>query len=94
MSTSNISIRIDSELKENANALFKKLGLNMTTAISIFLQMSINNEGLPFNVTLKPNSATKEAFKEAAGQRSPVLRVAAGRPSAPSANFAGEPADP
>ena len=65
MSTSNISIRIDSELKENANALFKKLGLNMTTAISIFLQMSINNEGLPFNVTLKPNSATNEAFKEA-----------------------------
>ena len=59
MATSNISIRIDSELKEKANALFKKLGLNMTTAISIFLQMSINNEGLPFNVTLKPNSATK-----------------------------------
>lgn len=64
MSTSNINVRIDSELKENANALFKKLGLNMTTAISMFLQMSLNNNGLPFNVTLTPNSETKAAFDE------------------------------
>lgn len=36
MATSTINIRVDEELKKNANLLFNKLGLNMSTAINKF----------------------------------------------------------
>lgn len=66
MATSIINIRVDEELKKNANLLFSKLGLNMSSAINIFLQMAVNQNGLPFRVALNYyNKETLEAFKEA-----------------------------
>ncbi|MDY6415851.1 MAG: type II toxin-antitoxin system RelB/DinJ family antitoxin [Succinivibrio dextrinosolvens] len=65
MATSSINIRVDEELKKNANLLFSKLGLNMSTAINIFLQMAVNQNGLPFRVALNYNKETLEAFEEA-----------------------------
>lgn len=52
MQTTNINIRTDKELKENCERLFESLGLNMSTAINIFLRQSLRVGGLPFEVKL------------------------------------------
>lgn len=65
MSTSNMSIRIDSDVKAKAQALFSALGIDMTTAINIFLRQAIQHQGIPFNVALtKPNQETLDAMTE------------------------------
>ena len=65
MSTSNMSIRIDSDVKAKAQALFSALGIDMTTAINIFLRQAIQHQGIPFSITLtKPNQETLDAMAE------------------------------
>ncbi len=43
-------IRIDDTLKKDADELFSSLGLDISTAIRIFLNVSVENEGIPFSV--------------------------------------------
>ena len=63
--TANININIDRDLKEEATYLFDVLGLNMTTAITVFLKMSVLMGGLPFEVKApNSNKDTIEAIKE------------------------------
>jgi len=50
-----MSIRLDSEVKEQAQQVFSNLGMDMTTAINIFLRQAIQYQGLPFNVRLDEN---------------------------------------
>lgn len=47
---SNINIRVDAELKEKVESLFADLGINMTTAITIFLKSAVNHDGIPFEL--------------------------------------------
>ena len=46
-----INIRIDDNLKEQAEILFAELGLNMSTAFNIFIRQSIRQGGIPFEIT-------------------------------------------
>ncbi len=46
-----MSIRIDRKVKAHSQQRFKSLGLDMTTAINIFLRQSLLHKGLPFEVT-------------------------------------------
>lgn len=46
----NINIRIDDNLKKEAETLFSDLGLNMTTAISLFLKQCVLRQGIPFEI--------------------------------------------
>ena len=63
---SNVSFRIDSDLKAQADALFSQLGMNMTTAFNIFLRQSVREGYIPFEITLNtPNSETVAALIEA-----------------------------
>ena len=63
---SNVSFRIDSDLKAQADALFSQLGMNMTTAFNIFLRQSVREGCIPFEITLNtPNSETVTALIEA-----------------------------
>ena len=56
MAMSNINIRVDAELKEKAESLFADLGINMTTAITIFLKSAVNHDGIPFELKrYRPN---------------------------------------
>lgn len=65
MSTANINIRTDKEVKEAAEKIFEQLGLNMTTAVNMFLRQSIRENGIPFCPTLDvPNAVTIAAMKE------------------------------
>ena len=50
--TSNVSFRIDSDLKNQADALFAQLGMNMTTAFNIFLRQAVREGCIPFPITL------------------------------------------
>ena len=52
MASTNINIRTDSEVKEKADEIFKALGLNMSTAINMFLIQTIRENGMPFDITL------------------------------------------
>lgn len=64
--TSNVSFRIDSDLKAQADSLFSALGMNITTAFNIFLRQSVREGCIPFDITINtPNSETIAAMLEA-----------------------------
>ena len=63
--TTNVSIRIDVELKKQAEELFSDLGMNMTVAMTMFLRQAIRNQGIPFEISRVPNFETVAAMKEA-----------------------------
>ena len=66
MALSNVSFRIDSDLKNQADQLFAALGMNMTTAFNIFLRQSVREGCIPFDITLNtPNTETVAALLEA-----------------------------
>lgn len=63
---SSIKLRIDENLKKEATALFADLGLDIPTAIRIFLKQAVKHQGLPFEVRqLQLNEETIAAMKEA-----------------------------
>lgn len=65
-STTNISIRIDSELKSQADALFGELGMNLSTAFNIFVRQSLREGRIPFEISLnQPSQETMAAMLEA-----------------------------
>ena len=51
--TTNISIRMDSDLKAQADVLFGELGMNLTTAFNIFVRQSIREGGIPFEISIR-----------------------------------------
>lgn len=64
--TTNISIRMDSDLKAQADALFNELGMNITTAFNIFVRQSLREGKIPFDISLnQPNRETLAALMEA-----------------------------
>ncbi len=66
MATSPTQVRIDSEIKEQASKLFDSLGLDMSSAVNLFLHQCILRGGLPFSVELPQYSTdTLEAILEA-----------------------------
>ena len=48
-----ITVRVDKDLKENADALFERLGLNMSVAFNLFLQKAVNEKAIPFPISTK-----------------------------------------
>lgn len=70
MATSNINIRVDSKVKEEAEQLFNKLGMNMSTAMNIFLRQSIRYGGIPFELRLdEPNETSLSAMEDVENNR-------------------------
>lgn len=66
MATIPTQIRIDEELKKQAVELFAQLGLDMSSAMNMFLRQCILHEGLPFSVELpKYKPEVIEAMEEA-----------------------------
>ena len=65
MTTTNLNIRTDKAIKEQAEEIFNELGLNMTTAINMFLRTAIREQGIPFELKLDtPNATTIAAIEE------------------------------
>ena len=67
---SNLTIRIEPELKKEASALFRSLGLDLSTATGIFYRQALRCHGLPFEVKLdEPNEITYKAMDDAENGR-------------------------
>ena len=65
MATTNLNIRTDKAIKDQAEEIFNELGLNMTTAINVFLRTTIRERGIPFELKLDvPNETTAAAIEE------------------------------
>ena len=59
------NISLDSDLKKASQELYSDLGLDLSTAITIFLKQSLRVQGLPFAVTREdPNAETMAAMNE------------------------------
>lgn len=66
MATTNISIRMDTDTKAKADALFSELGMNISTAFNIFVRQSLREGRIPFDISLnKPTNETIAAMLEA-----------------------------
>ena len=64
MSKTSMSIRLDSEVKEQAQQVFNSLGMDMTTAINIFLRQAIQYQGRPFDVRLDESRKLVEVLAD------------------------------
>ena len=59
-------VRIDADVKRQASKIFAQLGIDMSTAMNIFLRQCVMKGGLPFNVEIPQfNKETLEAIEEA-----------------------------
>lgn len=63
--TTNLNIRIDKDIKEQAESIFNELGINMSTAVNIFLRTAIREHGIPFELKLDvPSEVTVASIEE------------------------------
>ena len=64
--TTNFSVRMDSDIKKQCEAMYGEFGINLTTAINVFLRQSLRVGGFPFDVRMEqPNKETMRAMLEA-----------------------------
>lgn len=68
--TTSMNLRIDKNLKKDAEALFDSLGINMTTAINIFLRQSVRDQGIPFQISAKSDYKKMPAHRGEAAKYS------------------------
>ena len=64
MASSVVQFRVEEELKAQATELFEKLGIDLSTALRIFLKRSVAAKGLPFSMTLENDTMTEIASDE------------------------------
>ncbi len=65
MATTNVTIRMDENLKKQAEELFSELGLSMTTALIVFTKQAVREQRLPFTISRNvPNAETLMAMDE------------------------------
>ncbi len=65
MSATTMTVRVDKEVKDNAKMIFAELGIDLSTAVNIFLKQSIREHGIPFRLKLDiPNEETKRTIRE------------------------------
>ena len=65
MNKDRINVCTDTETKKQAEILLEQMGLNMTTAINMYLRRIIMEGGIPFEITANvPNSLTANAIEE------------------------------
>lgn len=62
--TPTTTMRLDPELKRQANQVLEPLGLTMTGAVTIFLKAVVREQGLPFGISLKQDDLAKPNEKE------------------------------
>ena len=62
MATVILQTRVDNSIKQEAENLFASLGLDMTTAIRLFLKQSVNQQRLPFDIVPPQYNFSKETL--------------------------------
>ena len=65
MESTNLTIRIDKDLKAKAEELFSDLGLSLSAAFNIFIKQALREQGIPFTISRDiPNNETLQAIEE------------------------------
>ncbi len=62
--TKTLNLRVDANLKAQAEHIFSELGLPTSTAITMFLKSVVRYGGLPLDLQLRPNAETRQAIDE------------------------------
>lgn len=65
MATTLVQVRIDDELKNQATAVYDALGIDLSTAVRMFLKRSVMVNGVPFSMTLPKNDYKAERAAKA-----------------------------
>jgi len=75
MAITNITMRIDEELKSQLQELVSNLGMDMTTFFTLSAKQAIREQGIPFDISMRiPNKDTIEAIEEVkAMKKNPFL---------------------
>ena len=60
--TTNLSIRIDRDLKNEADQVFNSLGMNLTTAITVFVKQAVRQKKIPFEIALNDGVSLQDAM--------------------------------
>jgi len=63
MATARISVNIDGEVKQNAQRILGEIGMDLTTAIDLFLRTIVREERIPFDLKTK-NAYQEDAYKQ------------------------------
>lgn len=63
MASSVLQVRVDDELKQTASAVYEDLGLDLPTAIRMFLKRSVQVNGVPFSMTISRQDDGAERMK-------------------------------
>ena len=59
------NITIDADVKKQAQELFADLGMDLSTAINIYLKKALAEQGIPFDITREvPNAVTAKAIAD------------------------------
>ena len=69
MATTSITIRMDEGLKRQAEALFEEMGMNMTTAFTIFTKAAVREGRIPFEIRVDPFYSEKNQSRLARAVR-------------------------
>ncbi|MDR2560035.1 MAG: type II toxin-antitoxin system RelB/DinJ family antitoxin [Oscillospiraceae bacterium] len=54
MATTSVTIRMDEDLKKQAEILFNEIGMNMTTAFTVFAKAAVRQQKIPFELEADP----------------------------------------
>ncbi|MCC9735801.1 type II toxin-antitoxin system RelB/DinJ family antitoxin, partial [Streptococcus agalactiae] len=57
---STVAVRVDVQLKDDATKLFQSLGLDMSTAVKMFLIQSVKTQSIPFEIKNNPSILVEE----------------------------------
>ncbi len=66
MANTSMTVRMDRDVKKQAQLLFSELGMDMTTAVNVFLKQAIRANGFPFDIRLdRSNDTTLQVMRDA-----------------------------
>lgn len=87
----NLTIRLDEDLKLQAEELFRELGLNMTSAITVFLRKAVREQRIPFEVGIKPSDndwqPSPEELEKLLYEKYPFVKTLGKKPEDITAEF-------
>jgi DNA-damage-inducible protein J len=63
--TTNLSIRLDRELKDQADQIFSAMGMSLTTAITVFVRQAVRQKKIPFEISLSDSESKAVAMRDA-----------------------------
>jgi DNA-damage-inducible protein J len=63
--TTNLSIRLDRGLKDEADKIFNAMGMSLTTAITVFVRQAVRQKKIPFEISLSGNEGEQIAMRDA-----------------------------